>query len=86
MQSGRYAHPPCCSILLTARAVDGSTGRSRGYAFITMDSLDEANAAIAAINNMDIDGRQVRFLSFPVLCPNPAAAGEGGGLAAQAPP
>jgi hypothetical protein len=37
--------------------VDRFTGRSRGFAFVTMPNSEEANAAIAAINGMEIDGR-----------------------------
>jgi RNA recognition motif-containing protein len=37
--------------------VDRETGRSRGFAFVEMDSDEEANAAIKGLNNKDIEGR-----------------------------
>jgi cold-inducible RNA-binding protein len=39
--------------------VDRFTGRSRGFAFVSMPNSAEANAAIAAINGQEIDGRAV---------------------------
>jgi RNA recognition motif-containing protein len=36
---------------------DRDTGRSKGFGFIEMGSNDEANAAIAALNGKEIDGR-----------------------------
>lgn len=37
--------------------VDKSTGRSRGFAFLTMGSDQEAQAAIAALNGKEFMGR-----------------------------
>ena len=39
---------------------DRETGRSRGFAFVTMPNDDEANNAIEAINGTAIDGRTLR--------------------------
>ena len=39
---------------------DRSSGRPRGFGFVTMASDDEARAAIAAVNGVDLDGRTVR--------------------------
>jgi RNA recognition motif-containing protein len=36
---------------------DRDTGRSRGFAFVEMDSVEEAKEAIKALNNKDIQGR-----------------------------
>lgn len=36
---------------------DRETGRSRGFGFVEMGSDDEANAAMKALNNKDIEGR-----------------------------
>ncbi|MEI2739724.1 MAG: RNA-binding protein [Chitinophagaceae bacterium] len=36
---------------------DRETGRSRGFGFVEMGADDEANAAMKALNNKDIDGR-----------------------------
>jgi len=38
---------------------DRETGRSRGFAFVTMPNSDEATAAMEAVNGTDIDGRTV---------------------------
>ena len=39
---------------------DRDTGRPRGFGFVTMTSSDEANAAISALNETDLDGRTVK--------------------------
>ena len=39
---------------------DRDTGRSRGFGFVTMPNDEEANAAIAALNGTDLDGRAVK--------------------------
>ena len=39
---------------------DRDTGRPRGFGFVTMTSSDEANAAISALNETDVDGRTVK--------------------------
>jgi RNA recognition motif-containing protein len=38
---------------------DRESGRSRGFAFVEMDE-GEANAAIAALNGMEFEGRDLR--------------------------
>lgn len=37
--------------------MDRFTGRSRGFAFVEMDDATQANAAIAALNGANVDGR-----------------------------
>lgn len=39
---------------------DRDTGRSRGFGFVEMDSDDEAQAAIEALDGHDLDGREIR--------------------------
>lgn len=39
---------------------DRDTGRSRGFGFVEMDSDDEAQQAIEALDGSDIDGRQIK--------------------------
>ncbi|KAK9726694.1 hypothetical protein RND81_05G231200 [Saponaria officinalis] len=47
--------------VLTARVVsDRETGRSRGFAFVTMASETEMNDAIAALDGQTLDGRAIR--------------------------
>jgi len=40
--------------------LDRETGRSKGFAFITMENADEANNAIQAMNGADFGGRPLR--------------------------
>lgn len=40
--------------------LDRDTGRSRGFAFVDMDSQDDAHAAITALDGVDLEGRALR--------------------------
>lgn len=40
--------------------MDRETGRSKGFGFVEMSSPDEANAAIDALNGVEIDGRTIK--------------------------
>jgi RNA recognition motif-containing protein len=53
---------------------DRETGRSRGFAFVTMSNDTEAAAAIEAVNGTDIDGRNVNVNEA-----RPKRSGGGGG-------
>lgn len=45
----------------TARIImDRQTGRSKGFGFVEMDSDEEAEAAIAALNGKEADGREMK--------------------------
>ncbi len=55
---------------------DRDTGRSRGFAFVEMDSREAADAAIAALNGREIDGRQ---LTVNEARPRESRGGFGGG-------
>jgi cold-inducible RNA-binding protein len=37
--------------------MDRDTGRSKGFGFVEMDTADEAQAAIAALNGQEVNGR-----------------------------
>ncbi len=40
-------------------AKDRDTGRSRGFAFVEMESQAQAEAAIKGLNGQQVDGRQI---------------------------
>ncbi|MDB5311313.1 MAG: recognition motif protein [Gemmataceae bacterium] len=54
---------------------DRETGRSRGFGFVEMPNEAEAQAAIAALNNQDMDGRP---LTVNVAKPREGGGGGGG--------
>ncbi|MCA8964410.1 MAG: RNA-binding protein, partial [Planctomycetes bacterium] len=58
-----------CKIML-----ERDTGRSRGFAFVEMANDADAQAAIAAMNGFDLDGRSLRVNEA-----QPRAEGGGGG-------
>ena len=39
---------------------DKFSGRSKGFGFVEMNSDDEARAAVAALDNAELDGRQIK--------------------------
>jgi cold-inducible RNA-binding protein len=40
--------------------LDRESGRSRGFAFVSMGSDDEANTAIQSLNGAELDGRELK--------------------------
>jgi RNA recognition motif-containing protein len=61
---------------------DMTTGRARGFAFVEMQSDDDAQAAIQKFNGQDLGGRA---LIVNEARPKPAFAGGGGGGDGQGP-
>jgi RNA recognition motif-containing protein len=59
--------------------VDRFTGRSRGFAFVNMPNSAEANAAIAAINGQEIDGRTLSVNEARSKPEGGRSGGSGGG-------
>jgi RNA recognition motif-containing protein len=55
---------------------DRETGRSRGFGFVEMPNEAEAQAAIAALNNLQMNGRP---LTVNVAKPRESGSGPGGG-------
>ena len=53
---------------------DRDTGQSKGFGFVEMRSSSEANAAIAALNGVELDGRTIKVNEA-----KPQARRDGGG-------
>jgi hypothetical protein len=64
---------PCCRI-----PTDRETQRSRGFGFVTMETPEEAKAAIEGLNNQEFQGRTLRVNEA-----QPQGAGGGGGGGAR---
>lgn len=58
---------------------DRDTGRSRGFAFVEMSSAEEANAAIAAMNGKEVDGRTLKVNEAKAREDRGSGGGYGGG-------
>lgn len=58
---------------------DKFTGRSRGFAFVTMGSDAEAQAAVAAFHGKDLDGRALTVNEARPREDRPPGGGGGGG-------
>lgn len=54
----RLTYPPHYQIQIVMK--DRETGRSRGFGFVTYGSQQEADAAIAGLNENELDGRRIR--------------------------
>lgn len=58
---------------------DHMTGEARGFAFVDMSNEDEAQQAMAALNNYDFEGQQLRVNEARERRPNgPRTGGFGG--------
>ena len=64
------------TVIETNLMMDRTTGRPRGFGFITMSTADEAQKAIDALNGKDLDGRA---LTVNVAKPREERTGGGGG-------
>jgi RNA recognition motif-containing protein len=58
--------------------IDRESGRSRGFAFVSMSTDEEANAAIQQMNGADLDGRPLRVNIAEER--RPGGGGGGGGF------
>ena len=65
--------------VLSARIItDRDTGRSRGFGFVEMESDDDANKAIDALNGQVIDGRPLTVNEARPRRPRNSGGGGGG--------
>jgi cold-inducible RNA-binding protein len=68
------AHGPVVSVDLI---MDKFSGRPRGFGFITMESKENADAAIQALNGKNIDGRDLTVNEARPREERPAGGGGG---------
>jgi cold-inducible RNA-binding protein len=47
------------SVVSAKVITDRETGRSRGFGFVEMENSSDANNAIKALNNSELDGRNI---------------------------
>jgi cold-inducible RNA-binding protein len=64
------------TVVETNLVTDRTTGRPRGFAFVTMSSPEEAQKAIDGLNGKDLGGRP---LNVSVARPREERSGGGGG-------
>ncbi len=66
--------------VLSAEVIsDRATGRSKGFGFVEMESEDEANAAIEALNGQQSGGRALTVNEAKPRQPRSGGGGGGGG-------
>jgi RNA recognition motif-containing protein len=58
---------------------DRATGRPRGFAFVEMADAEAANAAIAALDGQNVDGRALKVNEAKPREPRSGGGGRGGG-------
>ena len=59
--------------------LDRETGRSRGFAFVTMATPEDAQKALEQLNGMSLDGRALRVDQAEERRPRSGGFGGGGG-------
>jgi RNA recognition motif-containing protein len=67
------------TVVETNLMMDRTTGRPRGFGFITMSSPEEAQKAIAALNGSQLGGRALTVNIAKPREERPAGGGGGGG-------
>lgn len=62
--------------VLSAKVImDRESGRSKGFAFVEMETSEQAGAAIERLNGVEFDGRSIRVTEA-----RPKEEGSGGGF------
>jgi cold-inducible RNA-binding protein len=59
--------------------VDRESGRSKGFGFVQMSSDEEAQAALEAVNGMEVDGRALKVTEARSLEDRRGRSGGGSG-------
>jgi hypothetical protein len=75
----RQAFAACGEVVDVHIVTDRQTGQSRGFGFVTMGSEEQAQAAIAQMNNATLDGRPLRVNEAEERRPRTGGFGGGGG-------
>lgn len=65
------------NVVEAAVMMDKFTGKSRGFAFVTMSSPEEAESAVKAMDGKDLDGRPIRVSIARPKEDRPAGGGGG---------
>jgi len=73
------AFAPHGTVVESNLITDRSTGRARGFAFVTMSSDEEAQNAVSAMNGKSVDGRAIVVNIARPREDRPAGGGGGGG-------
>jgi RNA recognition motif-containing protein len=58
---------------------DRATGRSKGFGFVEMSTVEEAEAAIKMWNGQELDGRSLTVNTAKAREERPSSGGNGGG-------
>src|SRR5260221_10453517 len=66
------------NVIETDIVLDRMTGRPRGFAFVTMESKEAADAAVAALNGKELDGRALTVNEARPREERPRGGGGGG--------
>jgi cold-inducible RNA-binding protein len=64
------------NVVSVSMPIDSATGKKRGFAFVEMETQEEAEAAIKALNGQTVETRQI---TVSVSRPKPSGGGGGGG-------
>jgi RNA recognition motif-containing protein len=80
------AFSQCGNVSEVKLVLDRETGRSRGFAFVSMESDAEANTAIQEWNGAELDGRALKVNIAEERRPRGDGGGGGGGGFRGGPP
>ena len=75
----RAAFEPHGEVTSAQVIMDRDTGRSRGFGFVEMPSSEEAQAAMAALDGADLDGRNLKVNEARPRGDRSGGGGGGGG-------
>lgn len=71
---------PCGTVLSASVITDKFTGQSRGFGFVEMSTSEEAQAAIAKLNDQAFEGRRLAVNVANPQAPRSGGSRSGGGF------